>query len=286
MPKTSAIQHPKRDYYLSIHRWQIDICKGNIQSAFILSAMEELFNNLLEQKIKNKGWIFIQYKKLIELCVLPISAGDLPDNLKLLQSLKIISLDVPREIEDINKGLEISKLGFWFKLEAVKINQWIQAHQTPVEKKLDVLDYEPFLALLLFQIKSLRPELPKTEYKQNVIQLFNFWKVVTNHPRSAAADKWLKMISERLKDGYSVEYCAKAILGISYSSHHNGDNGVKYDGVKYIFGDTEKLDRMADIAELHGETNFTAEAKLIKFNQTGKFDFNRAVNPSTGAILK
>lgn len=82
-------------------------------------------------------------------------------------------------------------------------------------------------------------------------EVFDCWRQTMGHHRSALDDKRNKLITARLKDGYTVEQLCNAIRGCSLSPWHMGDNdnGRKYDGLDLILRDAAKVDQFIGFFE-------------------------------------
>lgn len=97
---------------------------------------------------------------------------------------------------------------------------------------------------------NLIPESEKTNvalraHREQVAEVFLFWREMMNHPRAVLDAKRKKLIEARMKDGYSVADLCKAIRGCAKSAWHMGhnDNGTKYDGLDLILRDGGKVDK-------------------------------------------
>lgn len=80
-------------------------------------------------------------------------------------------------------------------------------------------------------------------------RIFNYWKLVTSHPRSHPGDKRLKLICDRLNDGYSEDDLILAVLGCSVSKWHQGQNpsNTKYNSIELILRNGDQVDKFMDI---------------------------------------
>lgn len=79
---------------------------------------------------------------------------------------------------------------------------------------------------------------------QAVREVFEHWQTVMNHPTAKLGSDRKRIISARLKDGYTVEDLQNAITGCSLSPYHMGQNeqGTRYDGLDLILRNSEKVD--------------------------------------------
>lgn len=73
----------------------------------------------------------------------------------------------------------------------------------------------------------------------------------TYHEKARPGDKERRLITARLKDGYSVEDLKKAIDGNHESPFHSGvnENGKKYHGLTLIFRDSDKVNGFIEAAD-------------------------------------
>ena len=93
-------------------------------------------------------------------------------------------------------------------------------------------------------------------------RVFDAWKATTNHPRSHLDAKRLKLICDRLNDGYSEQDLKLAALGISVCPWNQGQNPDHriYDSVELCYRNADKVDYF--IRE--GENAKSREARQIK----------------------
>lgn len=99
------------------------------------------------------------------------------------------------------------------------------------------------------------PRLDKTKTKQKeelpaeVVDVFDHWKEVHNHPRAKLDDKRKAVIRKALKS-YSADDLKLAIQGCKHSDFHQGknDSGVIYDALSLILRDGDKIDKFIALA--------------------------------------
>ena len=79
----------------------------------------------------------------------------------------------------------------------------------------------------------------------DVVEVFEHWQNVMGKPRAKLDAKRSKLITDRLKAGYSVDDLKHAVTGCSVSQYHMGDNdsGTRYDGLDLILRDAGKVDQ-------------------------------------------
>lgn len=85
----------------------------------------------------------------------------------------------------------------------------------------------------------------------DVEDVFAYWQRVMDSPNSKLDAGRQKIISARLKDGYTVDDLKRAIDGCRASKFHMGENpnGKKYNGIDLIFRSADKVDGFADGTE-------------------------------------
>ncbi len=82
-------------------------------------------------------------------------------------------------------------------------------------------------------------------------EIFDYWKLVMNHPRARLDAGRDKAIRGMLRVGYSVDDCRMAIEGCAASDFHQGvnDRSGVYDSVGLIFRNADKFDKFMDLGE-------------------------------------
>jgi len=90
------------------------------------------------------------------------------------------------------------------------------------------------------------------DHTRNVVNVFEFWKKVLNHPRSHLDAQRNFDISKWLQLGYTVEDLCLAIYGCSKSSWHMGLNpktgGQKFTLIRHVFETADKIDYFIETA--------------------------------------
>jgi hypothetical protein len=84
----------------------------------------------------------------------------------------------------------------------------------------------------------------KKSWKGEILEIFDYWQKVMNHPGSKIDKKRFSKIESALKHGFTVEQLKKAIDGNKKSSFHQGKNesGTIYDSITLIFRNPEKVE--------------------------------------------
>lgn len=275
MSKTSCIRHPKFEHSISVHSWQYRATGKHLYAALLLSYLEEKVNLLLELKNMgvnyNKGWIKLNMFQLKH-GIFTEDFRELESAIEILEGLKFIetnpdSPEFPRESNEI-----------WIKVNALQINNWIDIDSKTDEVKMNLLDFNPFIILMvlsgtaeveiqekIIETKAASP-LKKFEDNQPLIQkarqLFYFWKWVTDKPRSQPQDKYLRMIIDRLQDGYTEIDIALSFYGMLYRKN---TDFAKYDAIHYIVKESAKLDRFTAYALEIGYDEEIAEKEYNQF---------------------
>lgn len=84
-----------------------------------------------------------------------------------------------------------------------------------------------------------------------VLEVFEYWKRVMDHPRTVLDKAKIKAIKGRLAEGYSVADLCLAIDGCKYDPFSQGanDRQTVYDSISLICRDGPKVDHFIKIAE-------------------------------------
>jgi hypothetical protein len=100
-----------------------------------------------------------------------------------------------------------------------------------------------------------------------VIEIFEHWKNVMQHPRSNLDRKRIALIHKALQLGYSIQQLCDAITGCSYTSHNIGQNdrNQRYDGLQIILRDADQIDRFMYNCH-HPPKAFTKADSRLKAN--------------------
>lgn len=89
-------------------------------------------------------------------------------------------------------------------------------------------------------------EKPKENFKNEIQEVFEFWKVTFNKRSNTVLDKNRKTkIQARLKEGYAVQDIKQAILGCSKSEYHIQGG---YTDIELICREASKLDRFIEMS--------------------------------------
>lgn len=165
----------------------------------------------------------------------------------------------------------------------------ISSFDYSTEKIVSILNEYDF-ELVMPELKLLKQKKENTSVNESrkivATRLFEFWKVCTGHLKSKINDASIRMICDRLKEGYSENQLAQAIVGITLSEFEN--NRGKYDGLKYIAKESEKVDRLSAKAEKAGYNESIVENLMISLqngNFTGLEKDENHINTKTGAKL-
>lgn len=81
-------------------------------------------------------------------------------------------------------------------------------------------------------------------HMEEVKEIFEYWKKIMKHKRAKFSGDRIIKIKARLKEGFTVAECKKAIDGCANSSYHmgNNDDKKKYDSIDLIFRKADKLE--------------------------------------------
>lgn len=84
----------------------------------------------------------------------------------------------------------------------------------------------------------------RNERQEAIQEVWEFYLRADNHSGSMLTDERRKMISKRLKEGYTVAQLCKAIEGLHLTPHNQGaTNGTKYLDLRFCIGDAERVER-------------------------------------------
>lgn len=92
--------------------------------------------------------------------------------------------------------------------------------------------------------KDLPAVKPKTA-SSDVELVFKHWQTVMNHPKAILSEKTTKLISARMKEGFTPALLREAIDGCSKTPHNMGmnDRNTRYDSLELILRDGENVNR-------------------------------------------
>lgn len=99
-------------------------------------------------------------------------------------------------------------------------------------------------------------------------EIFEYWKLVTEHPKAQFSPKRQKCVRGRLKDGFSVDELMFAIEGCKESEFHNGQNEAYrvYDDLELICRDATKVEQFIEMrfrnADLYGHGKVSGCCKV------------------------
>ena len=138
---------------------------------------------------------------------------------------------------------------------------------------------------------TLFPDLPQPESNADIARrIFDYWRTVTNHPKSHMDNKRMTLIIARLHDGYAEADLKLAALGIANSAWHQGQNPERkvYDSVELCYRNADKVDMLMREGEnaLAREKRRIANERIaaeasLKLSATGEvYQANR------GALLR
>ena len=90
---------------------------------------------------------------------------------------------------------------------------------------------------------------PTSDRSRQVHEVFDYWRLVLNHPQATLDDKRKRVIEKALRS-WSVDQCKRAIDGCKASPFHMGENadGKVHDGLALILRDAEHFENFVAIA--------------------------------------
>lgn len=104
------------------------------------------------------------------------------------------------------------------------------------------------------EVATIQPgAIPATMRRRDaeIEDIFTFWRDLLSNVRSRLDNNRRKKISERLKDGYTVEDLKLAIIGCALSEWHRGanDRHMRYQDIELICRDANHMDKFLEIAD-------------------------------------
>lgn len=86
---------------------------------------------------------------------------------------------------------------------------------------------------------------------EDVVRVFEHWKVIMDHPRAKLDLARARVIRARLADGYTLEDLCMAVDGNAASAWHQGENDrhTVYDQLSLILRDGEHVERFMAAGE-------------------------------------
>jgi hypothetical protein len=157
-------------------------------------------------------------------------------------------------------------------------NEWEE--ETPLPEILNEYLY-PYLQKTALKGKRVKDFVPIGKL------LFSVWRIVFNKPKANLQDRYLKLICDRLADGYTEGELVQAIIGLSKSDHHvNGG----YTHIQYCVRSSAQTDLMIHKATQFGITAERCQQRYELFvndpNEFFKTKVETYTNPKTGSKLK
>jgi hypothetical protein len=102
-------------------------------------------------------------------------------------------------------------------------------------------------------------------------EVFEFWRQTFGRPNSRLDLKRAGAITQRLREGYSVEQLEMAILGCRESEWHNGQNDrrKRYISIELICRDADHVDEFIELAERAAGSELNRIASTAAARQPG-----------------
>lgn len=155
--------------------------------------------------------------------------------------------------------INITNWGTYNNIEDKKVTEINQQEVTEKKRLVDTIKELRELLEQKNKPKKITTLSDKPDLKEDVCQkIFEYWKQVHNHPRSKLDAKRRKLVSDRLKDGYSEADLMAAIDGCKMSPHHQGENDRRtvYDDLELICRDGKHVDMFIKIASTGKEAKW------------------------------
>lgn len=114
---------------------------------------------------------------------------------------------------------------------------------------------------------------------KNVIEIFDYWKLIMNHPNTKLDHTRIIYIKRNLID-YTVEQLKVAIDGCKLSEWHMGknNNGQMFNAIKDIFKNNDTIDKFIDIYQYKGEI----DERKQQFNQQHTYKSKQQLDAEKG----
>lgn len=100
-------------------------------------------------------------------------------------------------------------------------------------------------------------------------QVFDNWREVLNHPRAVLDKKRVKVIDDRLRDGWTVDELKLVPHGVKLSSWHMGQNpsGHIYDSLGLIYRDADHIERFIALATSKKRETQVSECRFCNWHK-------------------
>lgn len=147
----------------------------------------------------------------------------------------------------------------------------ISTYSSSSDSKLDAV-------LAAIEKKSKKSPKKKNSWTPEVLEVFEHWKLILEHPRAKLDEHRRKYIVRMLEADYSVDDLKLAIDGVKKTPHNMGDNPSKrkYDEIDIIFRNSKQVERFIrnfDTREAPIREKSTTASNL-SFNQRDKQQVN------------
>lgn len=95
------------------------------------------------------------------------------------------------------------------------------------------------------------PKKRATTADARILEVFEYWKQVLNHPKAKLGDERERAVKARLAQGYTVDDLKRAVDGCAVTPHNMGQNdrGEVYDDLELICRDGGQVERFMRNAE-------------------------------------
>lgn len=86
---------------------------------------------------------------------------------------------------------------------------------------------------------------PRSTASAEVVRVHETWQRACGHPRSPLTPRRVRMLSDRLREGYTVDDLCRAAQAVGADAWHRGENDRhrRFDSLEVIFRDAGQLDK-------------------------------------------
>lgn len=294
--RTTCLRYPKVSRFIQIHEWQLEATGGNQAAAGLLSMLEWRHNHLIENRdferviaaalkfqkktapLEFRGWQFYTDAELEKKLLLWKKEAILTGVRKLVE-LGFIETEPP----EVLKSLFKTGRQKWFLFRADLVNRFLDDFsarhfpngeqpaappaETPAEKKKR-------RAVSMLELETKAGESLMAQARE----VFKDWKTVLDSPQSLEIASRLKLVIDRLKEGYAVERLKLASRGVVCLDYNMGFNseGREHWRFDLIFRDGEHVEKYEAAALVKGLT-------VDNLNQFQLNRLNRQIRPANSS---
>ncbi len=267
--QTGLIAYPIGDRFIRVHTSMLIACQGNQCAAALISFLEGWHNYRIQQIeytalynamlidnafapiIDTSGWQYHTNEQL-ERGVLLWKTDTIYKASDFLESLGFISSDVPERLIMLHKTGRTK----WFLLMVDQINSWIREFETKLGHNSITIPRPKRGVRQVKESDNLHAEIEEI-FTFRAIEREKYWTAEKKpYVKDQLTPKRAILIRDRLLD-FSIADLKLAVLGNLSSKWHQGENNRKkvYDGIEFVFKNTERIENAIKEAMAHGITH-------------------------------